>query len=188
VAFVYKTFDIAVARDVNLDRISWPQGDEAGERLGCNRQYKDLRRLSWADVERLWDIESRLSARIECAANPEKTYDEIEDELSETPEEGLIGLDLGVASSVAALAAAGCIPFTSCNAGAYGGQHNELFPLVAFYARKPFIEFLLACCERAGLGLEDGEHGCLIVYSSDIRNMRAFARELLAQRNRFREL
>jgi hypothetical protein len=63
-----------------------------------------------------------------------KTYEIITEELYEN-ESWLFGLDIGVASTVIALSAARCVPFSSCNGGAYGGSHHEFHLVVAFYAR-----------------------------------------------------
>ena len=57
----------------------------------------------------------------------------------------LRGLDIGVASAVAALSAARCIPFTSCNAGTFGGSHAETYPLVGSFAR---AQQSSCCCAR----------------------------------------
>jgi len=96
--------------------------------------------------------------------------------------EQLIGLDLGVASSVVALAAAGCISFSSCNGGVLGDHHHEDYPQVSFFARRPSIRVLLACAEISGAGLENESGGALQVYADDTMKMIGFAQELLRLR------
>jgi hypothetical protein len=108
----------------------------------------------------------------------------MEEEWYEEPPE-LYGLDLGVASSVVALSAAHCIPFSSCNAGTFGGYHHEDYPLVAFYARPPALDLLLACAEKAGIGLVAENTGELVAYAADVLHMRAFANALIQSRNDF---
>lgn len=97
----------------------------------------------------------------------------------------MMGLDLGVATTVAALSAAACVPFASCNGGAYGGLNHETYPLVMFYARPQAVPHLLAAADRAGVGLESDSSGEVCVYADDIRRMRLFAVELSDEHRRF---
>jgi len=77
----------------------------------------DLRGLSWSDAEIVLTEERKLLERISQADDPEGELELIEEEIGEDP--GLLAvMDLGMASTVVALSAAGCIPFTSCNGGA----------------------------------------------------------------------
>ncbi len=63
-------------------------------------------------------------------------------------DEGLFGLDIGVASAVIALSAARCIPCSSCNGGAYGGSHQERHPVIAFYAENRADRAAIALCRK----------------------------------------
>src|SRR5581483_2391404 len=130
--FEYPTFHAEIIRNVAVDSMRWPAKSERGEdaALGGNRQFADLYRLAWREAAEILDAESTLIERIEKSSDPEQEYDAIEDELDDT--DALLGLDIGVASVVAALSAARCIPFTSCNAGTFGGHHAESYPLVGF--------------------------------------------------------
>ena len=74
-------------------------------------------------------------------------------------EEGLFGLDLGVASCVIALWAAGRIPFSSCNGGAFGDMHHERNPLVAFFAMRAWLPVLMTMAEEANVGLINSGDG-----------------------------
>ena len=188
-AFSYPHFDIEVERSVALERLFWPEPGEAMDErsLGCNRSYLDLRRLPWREAKRVYFEEGEYISRIEDSPNPDAEYDRIQDELYEDPE-GLYGLDIGVASTVAALSAARCIPFSSCNGGAFGGSHHEVHPLVALFARPEAISLLLECAERTEAGLSLAGMGGLIVYADDIRNMRNFARAIIARSTAFRHL
>lgn len=184
--FTYKKFDIKVVRHVDLDKLEWPGTGEAthGSSLGGNLEYADLRRLSWAEAKRIFDLESQLIARIERATDIEAESESIDDYLYQSTE-NLHGLDLGVASTVACLSAAKCLPFTSCNAGAFGGSHREEHPLVAFFARKSAAELILESAVEADIGLRNGPGGCLIAYADDIRNVRSFAGSMLKRRRLF---
>jgi hypothetical protein len=181
--FRHKHFDVDIERIVNGACLWWPTGHDAAHDsgLGGNRQYGDLRGLYWSDACEAFALEGELMRRIETAADPEEECLLIEDEQYEDPDDGLFGLDIGVASSVAALSAARCVPSSSCNGGAFGEGHHEAHPLVAFYAREPIVPLLLECAEQADAGVvQDG--GQLVVYASDIRNMRRFAASLIDRR------
>jgi len=131
----------------------------------------------------MFEVETDLIARIERSSDPEREYDAIEDELYDG--DNLCGLDLGIASATAALSAARCIPFTSCNAGTFGGGHAEAYPLVGFFARLQQVELLLRAATEAGVGLENGDGGCLVVYANDVRTLRLFAVALVRERKAF---
>jgi hypothetical protein len=188
--FTYRKFDVDLARELSADGLAWPEpgaaADDSG--LGCNRLYADLRRLSWSEARRVYELETKLIARVEAAENPAEEWTFIEDELYEEPDEHLYGLDLGVASSVVALSATRCVPFSSCNAGAFRGHHYEIYPLVAFFARPLMVDVLLLCAREANTGLEVGERGCVVAYADDIRAFRSFAMALTAHRAAFRAL
>jgi hypothetical protein len=182
--FTYPTFDVEIARKVDKQHLGWPGPGEADDdrNLGCNREYMDLRGRSWREAEMVFALEGELIRRIESAADPVDEYQAVEDELFES-DEGLFGLDLGVASTVVALSAGKCVPFSSCNGGAFGGKHHERYPVVAFYAPVQMLALLLASAEEADIGLESGNH--LDAYTNDIRKMRAFAESIIRKRHQF---
>jgi len=186
---VYEKFDVEIARSVSANNLHWPTRGEASDEgsLGGNRSYLDLRDFTWAEAARLYEKEAQLIERLEAAADLDAEYELIEDELYED-DEGLFGLDIGVASAVLALSAAGCIPCSSCNGGAYGGSHNELYPVVGFYAKARQIDLLLRCAEEAAVGMEHGPQGAVIVYADDIRRMPVFANTLISRSAEFREV
>jgi hypothetical protein len=185
--FTYPQFDVEVIRKVEAEQLGWPDRGEADEDsgLGCNRMYADLRGLSWGDAKKAVALERDLVKRVESAADPPGEYEKIEEDLFES-DEGLWGLDLGVASVVVALSAAKCIPFSSCNGGAFGGRHQEIYPVVAFYARPQMLELLIASAEEADVGLEGGEY--LVAYANDVRKMHAFAESIIRRRSQFRAI
>lgn len=185
-----KTFDIEIVRNVSTSLMSWPEPGAAGveNNLGGNRSYTDLRRLPWREARRVFELESQLIDRLAKSADPDNELYEIENELWDEIDGDLYGLDIGVASSVVALSAARCIPFSSCNAGALGGHHAESHPLVAFFTRKQALPLLLDCAENAGVGLENTSNGGLIVYGVAIEAMRLFARKLMQESAAFRSL
>jgi hypothetical protein len=136
----------------------------------------------------VFTLERELIARIEKAEDHEAERERIDDELYEADGDHLFGLDLGVASTVLCLSAARCVPFTSCNAGAFGGHHHERYPLVAFFARPETADLIVAAGSDAEIGLENGETGCVIAFANDIRDMRRFAEALLNRSLSFRKV
>jgi hypothetical protein len=185
--FAYQNFDVEIVRDLDASQLTWPEPGDATDDsgLGCNRLYADLRGLSWAEAKRVFALEGRLITRIEISKDVDAEYDAIEEELCEE-DEHLFGLDLGVASTVVCLSAARCVPFASCNAGVFGGHHQESYPLVAFFARSQIVDFLLASAVDAEVGLENHGYGCAVVYANDVRKFRTFAQSLISKRSLFR--
>jgi hypothetical protein len=182
----YRKFDVEIARSLTSG-LRWPARDEASSErsLGCNRSYLDLRGMTWPDASRVFDLEETLIDRLEHAQDLDEEYALIEDELYDD-DEGLFGLDIGVASTVIALSAAGCVPCSSCNAGAYGGTHHELYPTVAFFAKPKHINLLLQCALEANVGIENDSSGAVVVYADDIRNLRTFACALVRRKGAIR--
>ena len=190
-AFMHRHFDVQIERHIDSECLSWPKPGQAmdEEGLGGNRCYEDLRRLSWGEARRVYAFEDKCIERILNSMHPKKEYVSIKAKLNDDSNTfGLFGLDIGVASAVLALSSARCIPFTSCNAGAFGGYHAEEYPVVAFYAKVPSIPLLLECAEEAGTGLVNSALGSLITYTDDIRKMRRFAKAIIERRGAFRNL
>jgi hypothetical protein len=187
--FTHTIFEVEIERNVVTKDLGWPEPGAASSDsgLGSNRCYVDLRRLPWSEAKRVYACEEELIASVEASGNLEKEYEILEDELSEDPER-IYALDIGIASTVVALSVARCVPFSSCNAGAFGGSHHELYPVVAFYGRPKMLVLLLECAEVFGVGLCNENGGGLVVYAADIRHMRAFAHALIQRRAAFRAL
>jgi hypothetical protein len=170
---------------VRRDSLEWPTAEQAsGGYLSGNREYWDLRTLSWNDAERAYENEVKHFALLDDAGigRADAVYDILMDELYESD-------DVGVASSVAALAAAGCIPSSSCNGGEFGDGHHETHPLVTFFAKAALIDLLIEAATSAGIGLEESADGqCLVAYSDDVMKMHLFAKELIKRRQAFETL
>lgn len=139
-------------------------------------------------AKRGYRYETDLVSRLENSHDLDDEYPSIEDELYEDPD-GIYGLDIGVASTVVALSAARCLPFASCNGGAYGGgRHHEWHPLVAFFGRPQMAALLLECAEQSGVGICSRPAGDVLVYAADVRDMRSFADALMQRSSQFRRL
>lgn len=188
--FTHKKFDVEIVRQIEPQHLDWPKRGEAQTDygLGCNREYVDLRGLSWSEAKRVYEVESTLIRRVETSSDPVAELEDISEQCYENDDVVIYGLDIGVASTVVALSAAGCVPCVSCNGGTFGDHHYEKHPLVVFYARREFVDLLLARAEDAGVGLELALGGSLMVYSDEIQRMRRFAEILIREKKILRRL
>jgi hypothetical protein len=184
--FEHRKFDVDVRRIGASPMLRWPDPGESGSEsnLGGNRSYSDLRGIRWSEAREMLETEISLFRRIELADDPEAEYLDIEEEAYQGAFE-LCGLDVGVASTVAMLSAAGMITCSSCNGGAFGGGHHETYPLVAFFAKPFHLPILIRCAEEANVGLECSQ-GTLVVYANNISCMMDFAASLSKASSAFR--
>lgn len=185
--FEHKKFDVDIQMIGASPVLRWPEPGEAGgeSNLGGNRSYSDLRGIRWSEAREMMETESSLIIRIELADDPEAEYLDIEEESYQGAFD-LCGLDVGVASTVAMLSAAGMITCSSCNGGAFGGSHHEVHPLVAFFAKPFHLPILMRCAEKANVGLECLQ-GTLVAYADDIRCMMHFAAALSKSSSELRQ-
>lgn len=178
---------VSSERSIDPSTLVWPSEREASGGLRCdNHSYLDFRGFSWNDARRILAFEEELVNRIKATEDPEAARDEIMDELYEDDDEGLFGMDIGVASAVVALSAAGCIPFTSCNGGYYGDYHLEHYPLIGCYIRPDKISSLLNAAIEADVSITNDESGAVFVYTSEISGIVAFARSMIKQHEAWR--
>lgn len=167
------SFRMADLPPLKLSHLAWFEGEDAadGSGLGCNHDYRDLRGLTPADLRFIVDWESReLELRLQSAA----LCDGCEDGCPQCEAE-LEGLELGVASAVVALSVIGCIPYTSCNGGRFGGAHVAEVLIVGFYVRPALVAQIREAAARAGVGLTNDRCGGLYVLTDEPRDMMSFA-------------
>ena len=204
--FNYRVFDVEIERQVDVNLMSWPGPGEAEreEAFGFwigNQSYYDLQGIEWDHALRIADAEQECIRCIEKSPDPSETGSssvadaamvyldldlaQIWDELG-----AAAMLDVGVASTVVALSASGQIPFTSCNAGAFGGWHPEDYPLVVFCAHPDAVDLLMECAEYANVGLQNtsGAYGPITVYADDVRKFSVFADAIFERRAGFASL
>lgn len=183
--FTYPIFDVPIVREVNLARLRWPERGEAADEsgLGGNRSYMDMRGISWATARTVLAYEADLISKIEAADDSDSYFEELGDE----GDAGIDGIDLGVASTVFALSAARCVPFSSCNGGAFGDGHAEAHPVVAFFARPLIVKLLLLCAEESNCGL-CSRNDFLLAYADDLRVMPRFASAIIRRSREFRAI
>lgn len=185
-----KLFNIDVRQEVDLAKLRWPyrseiQGDDVAP--AGNQHYQDLRGFGWSDVAEGLRLETQLIERLEVADRPAREEALIVDELAAAGDatgiQPLCGLDVGVASAVLALSAAGAIPAASCNGGAFGSFHAAANPYVAFYARPRRFLAIQGWAKAAGLGLEVTDAGVAVLHASRIADFLVFASAALGVQN-----
>ena len=138
-----------------------------------NHFYRDLRWMDWSDYENMCRDADRLIELQE--EHPD------EDALSEAVGDNMaycLDLDPEVAPVVAALAAIGAVPFTSCSGSA---GHHETHPLVAFWAAVDLKESMQAAAQKAGVDVEAVGSALVVYHLSDSRPLRDFAHNLKEQ-------
>lgn len=161
---------------LSVSHLAWFENEEAadGTGLGCNLDYRDLRGLTLEDARRGVALESeqveQLLANGSGCSGCDDGCQQCEPEIE--------GLELGVASTVVALSAFGCTPYTSCNGGAFGGDHPSSHLIVGFYLRPPHVETVRDAAWRAGVGLTNDANGGVYVITDDPRAMLTFAMKL----------
>lgn len=140
----------------------------------------------WDEVEATLEWESNALQELQTISDPEELLDAVsakDDERWDYPIEFFF--DMGVTSVAVAIAASGCIPFTSCNGGCFGDHHHEDYPLVGFYCRKSVLPIMISAAKEAAVGLEHSTCGAIVAYSNNIMNMLAFAKSILEKRTMF---
>jgi hypothetical protein len=178
-----KTYPIAISRVLDVGRLaslSDTEADEAEESgfLAGNQMYQDLRELSWADLAAAIELEADLMARLQAAADLDDVVETLDDERLDVnePADGLWGLDIGVASAVAAFSVLGGTPVSSCNAGGFGGTHAAKHPYVAGYLPLTAAGALLNAAEAANVGVATASDGLVQVFGRTDSDLLGFAR------------
>ena len=204
--FSHRLFDVEIERQVDLSRLSWPEPGEAAreEAFGFwigNRSYCDLQGIDWDFALGVAGIEQQCIENIQGSPGLGETGSStiadaamvhLDLDLAQILSEfgGFAMLDVGVASTVAALSASGHLPFSSCNAGAFGGWHSEESPLVVFCVHPGSVRPLMECADHASVGLQNVSmaYGPVMVYADDVRKFSVFADAIFERRTRFAEL
>lgn len=82
---------------------------------------------------------------------------------------------VGVAAATIAISAYGATPVSSCNAGAFGGQHQARYPYVAFFLPKELASEIMLCAEASDVGLLCDENGIAQIYGQGEMDLVRFA-------------
>jgi hypothetical protein len=170
-------FDITIRRDVSSDGLGWPSADELeSETLGGNRSYAQVGIDGWDEVAAFVEEERQIVEKLHASDDVEAAHEAWMEEDYEAPV--LYGFDLGTNALTAALAAARCLPFYGCNGGAFGGDHNDTHPLVAFFCRAEIFPFVFAAAERSGTGLEYNHARGITAFGQNVEALIAMAASL----------
>ena len=127
---------------------------------------RDLRGFPWEEVRAALDAEIAVINRLKAAEDLEAEVSAFEDlqATSFEDEPALWGLDVGVAAATIAISAYGATPVSSCNAGAFGGQHQARYPYVAFFLPKELAPEIMLCAKASDVGLLCDENcSCLLI-------------------------
>jgi hypothetical protein len=178
-----RVFDIPITRDVEPSALDWPSDDDLeSETLGGNRDFSFLGRIGWLEVGITLEEEEQVIEEIAESQDPDMAYREWFETNEEFDEPALYGFDLGTNALAAALSAARCIPFYSCNAGAFDDGHHEEYPLVAFFCPTGIFPFVFAAAEKAGAGLEYNHAGGLSIFARNVDALIGVAAALYERR------
>jgi len=166
---------LADVTDEELD-----QAEEEGFLAG-NAMYRGIGRITSSDLARAIALEQSYLQRIMSAADFEAEALAVDEERLEAFDavEELWGLDLGVASAVAAVVGLGGTPVSSCNAGGFGGHHSGTHPHVAFYLPPDRAERFLTTARAADVGLVSAEDGLARLYADRDLALIGFAQAAL---------
>lgn len=134
-----------------------------------NHYYQDLRWVTWEDYHRFVEQEQALLNYDGDLGSDEALF-EFEDN-----EVYVLDLDPGVATAVAAIAASGGVPVSSCNGGP---GHYESHPLVFFWCPGDLLPRIEAAAAQAGVQLTGTSGGILVYHESGVGPMMDFAKAL----------
>lgn len=182
-------FDVDIERTVTADDLDWPWG-VAAERddVGCNREYWRLPSIGWGRVAKIIEQERQVIDRLCASPDFRSAHHDWPLKRENGEAEALIGLELGVNAPVAALKAARCFPFYSCNGGAFGGQHYEEYPAIAFYCRAELLPFIVEAAEEADVGLVPSHRVGVAAYARNVDALIDMAAALHRRRNSMAEV
>jgi hypothetical protein len=157
--------------------------DEAGFLAG-NAMFQNLSGSTWEEAADALVAEAAFIARLAAAADLEMEAARIEEERSVAFDEidALWNLDVGVIAATLALAALGCAPVGSCNAGGFGGEHQASHPYVAFHLSPMAMNQVMALAEAAGVGLLVDGDGLGRLYADRDLGLARFAELAVARR------
>jgi hypothetical protein len=186
---------------LEVEDCSLPTAERIRDGLGINREYVDMRGLTWGDVADYLACESEALPLLRGRTNAGAIFkdylahkyadeafvvnediDEDDIDMNLLVDDWLSTLDPGVGSTVAALYALKCVPFYSCNGGAFGDVHHAEKPMVVFYANPKRRSLLNAAADAAGVFVGRSDGGCGIVDTDEIEGLPRFAAALMKLR------
>jgi hypothetical protein len=157
--------------------MQWPSEEQArGSVYIGNRDYRDLRSTTWAEVQDVLVRETKAIEAWEAKGGWPVSWPLIPSVEVWANANG--GMDLGVTSATYALAAAGGVPIISCNGGAFGGRHLDNLPCVGLWWKADALEPLLECVEHAGMSTWMDHDGIIVIGGDYIRRFLVLAEAL----------
>jgi len=166
---------VVVCRDIDPRRLGWIEERRAATRQGlpANRNYVDLRGFRRVDLDAVLAEERAGYAALEAAGFSEAAVDALDARQREASILRIV--DFGMASTVVALSALGCVPVSSCRGNSLGARrHEHPAPMATFYARRLHLEALQAAVAQADIYIVNNE-AKLEAYAEDLSKMHRFA-------------
>lgn len=171
--------------DVEANTLDWPyRGAASGDDFCGNQSYRDLRGLGWQHFQAALARERATIAEYEAMGPDDRRYAEEEWPDDYRRIQDLISLEVGVASLVIAISAAGGVPFSSCNGSAfYSEGHLEPVPVVGFYWPLTNLGVLEECVIATRTQLWSNARGQFVASGEYITRMIDLAEEIHQRRD-----
>jgi hypothetical protein len=148
--------------------------------LELNQEYFDLE-IDFPEAITVVEEESGFITAMEAAEGDWDAIVALLDERFDEPDD-ISGLDAGMSGAVAALAAIGARPLSSCNGGTLGDTHRSDVPHILVASPANLVVRIDGAAATAGCGLINND-GYLELFADDLRKMNLFARALLGMSN-----
>lgn len=169
-------YDVKIDPRVDLSRIKWPPEKLLASEDGllANRSYSDERGHTWREFMKAYKLERKIIRGVMAVAKSENDFEDMlneeGEEISDGPDEGLCGFELGVASVTIAVSAFGCAPVTSCRC--HPNKSHTKFPYVAFWTKRRKVGRIInASRELKKVGLRDYNLGGHVGLTAEARNV-----------------
>jgi len=161
--------------------------EDAAEGFGDNRDYHDLRGITWREAKDALGREIDLLSGLEPSDTAdafERAVEEIEDVLGDEINPLFWTVDLGVTGLVATLSAAGYVTTYSCRGHPHG--RGCAHPVVRLACDRARLEALVSCVTRVGCGLV--VDGLVEVWDRSVAGLLTLAQEILRRRDELAHL
>lgn len=136
----------------------------------------------WTDAADALAIEQRLVEAASIAGSAEEFDELLDDDLEDDELMLLGGLDIGVAGTVVALAAAGCAPSTSCRGHHVSRPGSSVVPEVVFWCDHSRAALVRAAAVKAGCSFGVDDEGRASVWAPSVLELMTLARLIVRSR------
>lgn len=181
--------DVDLRIDVDVRELRVLTADEVEYGWTINREYAYMGQLSWEEVRHVIEVESAALATADRRSATAEEFEQACEKLSDDLLEDLGGLDLGAASAVTALSAAGFISAYSCRGHPAGYRYNggSKHPAILTAADARHFEVLQPLLPSSACGAVVDER-CLLIYARSVESFMALAKQLLSSADSFDQL